>query len=422
MASFEQKTWHRGFQGLTRRDRRPCQYSVYLPDPLVGRRFALDGDVAADVADAEAELVRFNTAASVLANTEALARLLLRAESVASSKIEGLEVGGRRLLRAAAAQSMGEDVRDITAKEVLANIDAMAQGIEAVESGSSITMEILLEVHRRLLAGSGMEDHGGLIREDQNWIGGSDYNPCSAVFVPPPPEEVPSLLQDLLDFCNEDSLPAIAQAAIAHAQFETIHPFADGNGRTGRALIQLVLRRRGITPRFVPPVSLVLATRVNEYLSGLTATRYDGPPDSDNAREGINQWVMIFAGATRRAVEDALLFEERVRDLQESWTGRVGNPRRDSTVHLIVDALPAAPILTIGTAAELTSRTYEATNRAISLLVEANVLVQTNVGRRNRAFEAPELIDMFTALERQLASPESDTRISPPNRHVPARR
>ena len=169
MAGFEQRTWESGFQGLTRRDRQPCQYSVYMPDLLVGRRIALDGDVAADVADAEGALIRFNGTAATLADTEALARLLLRAESVASSKIEGLQVGGRRLLRADAAQAMGVDPKDETAAEILANINAMAQGIGAVDEGSLLSLETLLEVHRRLLAGSRMEDHGGHIRAGQNW-------------------------------------------------------------------------------------------------------------------------------------------------------------------------------------------------------------------------------------------------------------
>ena len=285
----------RATPGLTRRDRRPCNYAVYIPDPLDGRRFALDGDVAADVADAEGALVRLNASAEALADTEALARLLLRAESVASSRIEGLDVGGRRLLRADAARQLGEDPRDVTAAEVLGNIDAMAWGVDSVGPGGPITIEVLLEAHRRLLAGSRLDEHGGRIRTVQNWIGGSDYNPCSAAFVPPPPEAVPGLLDDLLAFCNDDSLPALAQAAVAHAQFETVHPFVDGNGRAGRVLLHLVLRRRGVALRVLPPVSLVLATWSRDYVDGLTATRYVGAPDCAEAHEGINRWIALMA-------------------------------------------------------------------------------------------------------------------------------
>ena len=124
MAHLEGRRWVGQAAGLTRRDRLPCDYSVYLPDTLAGRRFVLDGDVA----DAEAALIRLETTAYTLAGTEALARLLLRAECVASSRIEGLEVGGRRLLRADAARQLGEDPRNVTATEVLGNIDAMVWG------------------------------------------------------------------------------------------------------------------------------------------------------------------------------------------------------------------------------------------------------------------------------------------------------
>ena len=422
MARLEERRWEGDAAGLTRRDRRPCTYAVYRPDRLAGRRFALDGDVAADVGDAEAALVKLDASAAALAGAEALARLLLRAESVGSSRIEGLEVGGRRLLRADAARRLGEASRDVTALEVLGNIDAMVWGVEAIGTGRSITVHTVLEAHRRLLAGTRLERHGGRLRTVQSWLGGSSYNPCSADFVPPPPEAVAGLLDDLLAFCNNDSLPAIAQAAIAHAQFETIHPFVDGNGRTGRVLIHLVLRRRGLGRRVLPPVSLVLATWSRDYVGGLTETRHVGPPDSAEAHAGANRWIALFAAACRRAVEDAARFETQVRALQASWIERAGHPRRDSAARRLIDALPAAPILTASTAATLIDRSFQASGQAIDRLVSAGVLAQVNVGRRNRTFEAPELIDAFTALERQLASPEGDTRVSEPARRVPRRR
>ena len=262
MSKVMKRRWQSdlGGSGLPRRDRVPCGYEAYVPDPLIGRKIVLDGDVAADVADAEAAIVRLNADARALVGTEALARILLRAEAVASSRIEGLEVGARRLLHAEVIRGLKEASSDVTATEVLGNIDAMVYGVDAVEPGGPITVDVLLEVHRRLLAGTRLEEYGGRFREEQNWIGGSSYNPCSAAFVPPPHEYVEELMADLCAFSSTDDLPAVAQAAIAHAQFETIHPFVDGNGRTGRALIHLILRRRGLAVRVLPPVSLVLAT------------------------------------------------------------------------------------------------------------------------------------------------------------------
>ena len=189
--------------------------------------------------------------------------------------------------------------------------------MDAVEPNGPITLDVLLEVHRRLLAGTRLEEHGGRVRTVQNWIVGSGHNPCSAAFVPPPPEDVPTLLDDLIAFCNDDGLPALAQAAVAHAQFETIHPFVDGNGRAGRALIHLVLRRRGIATRFLPPVSLVLSTWADDYVAGLTSTRYAGGTGSEAAHIGINRWVALFASACGWAVADAGWFQERVRQLRK---------------------------------------------------------------------------------------------------------
>jgi Fic family protein len=407
--------------GLPRRDRASCEYGAYLPDPLVGRAVRLDGDVAADVADAEAAIARFDAKATALADTEALARLLLRAESVASSRIEGLEVGGRRLLRAEAAQLLGDEANDVTAVEVLGNIQAMSWALSTVGPGDDITPEVLLEAHRRLLAGSRLEELGGTIREEQNWIGGSSYNPCSATFVPPPPEYVPELLEDLCNFANSDSLSAVTQAALAHAQFETIHPFVDGNGRIGRALVHLILRRRGLAVRVLPPISLVLATWSRDYIDGLTATRYRGSPASKVAQDGLDRWVGLFATACRRAVSDAETFETEVSDLQTQWRVRLGTVRHGSAVDLLIHALPGVPIVTVNGAADVINRTFQATNEAISRLSDADILKQVNVGRRNRAFEASELVRRFAALERRLASPAGNTGSSEPSRRVPRR-
>jgi Fic family protein len=205
MAKVIRRRWHANFgAGITRRDRGPCEYEAYVPDALVGRRIVLDGEVAADVADAEAAIAALNQVSSIFVDAEALARLLLRAESVASSRIEGLEVGARRLLRAEFAQATGEPSRDVTAREVLGNIDAMTSAIDAVGTTGAIALDDLLTAHAHLLEGTRIAEYGGTLRREQNWIGGSSYNPCSAAFVPPPPELVPELLEDLIAFSNQD--------------------------------------------------------------------------------------------------------------------------------------------------------------------------------------------------------------------------
>ena len=407
--------------GLSRRDRQGCEYETYVPDLLMFRSLPLAGSTAAEVTDAEVAIVRLNQDASTLADSEAMARLLVRAEAVASSRIEGLEIGGRRLLEADLARGLGNGRPDVTATEVLNNIEAMHWAVETLSEREQIVVEDILAVHERLLTGTSLERYAGQLREGQNWIGGSSFNPCSAAFVPPPPERVPELMADLCEFCNQDMLPAVAQAAMAHAQFETIHPFVDGNGRTGRALIHMVLQRRGLATRLVPPISLVLATWSADYVDGLTRTRYRGDPDGQEAVDGTDAWISLFAGACNRAVSDAEEYEERVRALREEWRRRLGRVRKNSATELLLLALPGAPIVTVQSAAALVGRSVQAVNEAIPRLVDAGVLKQTTVGQRNRAFEAPELIESFTALERQLASPDAGTLTSPPTRRVPYR-
>jgi Fic family protein len=407
---------------MRRRDREGCDYEAYIPDPLVGRTFRLDGDVAADVADAELAVARFNASGRVLASSEALARLLLRAESVASSYLEGLVIGGRRLLRAEQARADGVRALDVTAEEVLGNIDAMTWAVDELSSAPELTVDALCEVHRRLLEHVPlMRRYAGVIRTEQNWIGGNGYNPCTASYVPPPPEHVEELLADLCAFANGDALPAVAQAAIVHSQFEAIHPFADGNGRAGRALIHVVLRRRGLAPRVLVPISLVLATRSRAYIAGLQAMCYRGSPDSAAAHEGLNEWVGTFAAACSRAVADATAFDQRVAGVQEAWREAVSPLRADSAAARLIEVLPGAPVVTAQSASELIGRSFRATNEALRQLEEAKVVKQVTVGRRNRAFEAPAIMEVFTGLERQMASPVGDTRVEGPGRAVPPR-
>ena len=177
----------------------------------------------------------------------------------------------------------------------------------------------------------------------------------------------------------------------------------------------MVLRRRGLGLRILLPVSHILATWSQDYIDGLNGTRYVGTPSSAEAHAGNNSWIALFASECNRSVEDAGNFEDRVRELQPDRRGRVGRIRRDSAVIL----LSAAPVLTTPT--ELVGRSFQATSLAMERLVEAGVLVQVSTGRRNRAFEAHELVDAFTAFERRLASPEGDTRTSTPARRVPGR-
>jgi Fic family protein len=422
MASHLRQRWDANFQGMSRRDRRGSDYNAYLADPLADWDLSIPADVAADIADAEAAVRVLNDAGTTHVSLEGLARFLLRAESVGSSKIEGLEAAARRLARAEAAIALGGDANDRVAVEVIGNIAAMESAVELATSADPFELDDLLSVHQTLMDNSPTPELGGVVREEQNWIGGSSFNPCSAAFVPPPHEYLPDLLADLLDYVNGDEHSPLVQAAIAHAQFETLHPFADGNGRTGRALIHVALRRRGLAPTFVPPISLVLATWSDDYVNGLMTFRHLSEPDSAERSTAAVEWLRMFATATSRACRDAEAYSDDIDEITATWRSKLGRVRANSSTDLLLGVLPGAPIVTAESASKLIGRSKARTTDAVNTLAEAGVLRQRNVGRqRYRVFEATEVLDLFTGLERALASPTGDTRSSRPVRLVPQR-
>jgi Fic family protein len=371
------------------RYRRACTYEAFVPEALRGIELELPGDVAGVVSEAEKAIADLNSSARP--ELAPLARLLLRTESIASSKVEGLQVGTRDLARAEASEATGRRI-GADATEILANIDAMQYAIEEAAGGSSLTTKDLVEIHRTLMKRAPNSGVTGRIRDRQNWIGGNDYNPCGATFVPPPPEEVGHLLEDLIAFANDDILPPLIQAAIAHAQFETIHPFEDGNGRTGRALIHVILRRRGLAPLFVPPISVVFARRKDAYLRGLTRFREDELPE----------WIESFAVSASRAASLASRYLDRVRGLQEEWRRQltVGSaPRADSAAWSLIAVLPAHPVITVPVGVAATGHSRPAVTNSIDLLVQAGVVIPLGESKRNRAWEAVGLLDLIEAME-----------------------
>lgn len=410
MASLLRSHWTARFEGMSRRDRQGCDYDAYLPDPLMGWNPAIPGDVAADIADAEAAVRRLNEAGTSHVSLEGLARFLLRAESVASSMIEGLAAGTRRLVSAEVALARGDHAGDQVAVEVLGNIAAMESAIELASRVERFELDDLLAIHRTLMERSATPQVGGEVRTEQNWIGGSSYNPCSASFVPPPPDHVDELLADLIAYMNGDDHSPLVQAAHTHAQFETIHPFADGNGRAGRALIHVVLRRRGLAPAFVPPISLVLATWSETYVAGLMGFRHLGEPDSAERSAAAAEWLRVFATATRRSCIDAERYADQIDTLTAGWRQRLGRVRANSSTDLLLKVLPGAPVVSVESASALTGRSKARTTEAVNALAEAGILRQRNVGRqRYRVFEANDVLDLFTGLERMLASATGDT-------------
>lgn len=393
LGRYIDRLWQLNPAGQGRRARRGGRYQAFIPDSIADRDFALDAGAGAALHRATKALERLQHVPSRVATLEAVAQNLLRSESVASSRIEDIQISHRRLARAARLTPEGRR-GDNRAREVLGNVDAMKEAIE-VGARSRIAVADLIEIHQLLLRHADDRRISGVVRSTQNWIGGNAFSPTGAAFVPPPPEDVPGLLEDLCRFMARDDLPPVIQAAIAHAQFETIHPFADGNGRTGRALIYAVLGRRGEVARYIPPVSPVLAAAPTAYIAGLTAYR----------EGGISEWCALFAEETARAAEEAERLAEEIESLEEEWLRRAGEPRQGSAARLLIGALPEQPVIDAAGAGRLIGRSHVAVNNALRRLEEAGIVRRLNERKWGRVWECDELLDLVEDFERIVTAP-----------------
>ncbi len=370
----------------------------------------LPQDVAAVVGEAERAVADLNVHGPQLTALEVLSRQLLRAEAVASSRIEGLELSHRRIARA----DFDPASADATAREVLGNLRAMEKAIAFAMKRRPFTVADLLHIHRTLFADvPEARRRAGKIRDRQNWIGKDGSTPYNADYIPPVCERVRPLLDDLVRVINErDDMSPIVQAAVVHAQFETIHPFADGNGRVGRSLIHMVLRRRGLAPTYVPPISLVLATNQKAYVGGLVTFR--GYDDA-----GVANWVALFAQATRTAANHSVGLADDLAKLEASWRERARVQRRRSTLDRLIQTLAATPVIDIPHAAKQLNVEYETARLTVERLIEAEVLVPVSARKRDRIFEAREVFELIDSFERRIATPAGAWR---PSRRAPAQR
>ena len=371
-----------------RRARASFAYQAWVPDPIAALNPPTTFEAARAVSAAERAVMQLNAETSV-AGLEAVGALLLRSEAVASSRIEGYDLSQRNLARALIDARAARG----TARTVAANVVAMEQAIAVGAASRPLGVEDLCAIHRTLMANEPVHVRAGELRREQNWIGGRLDSPLDARYVPPPPDDVPSLAEDLVAFANRTDLPGVAQAAIAHAQFETIHPFVDGNGRVGRCLIHAVLRRRGIAPRFVPPVSIVLAAHANAYVDGLVGFRAGR----------ISEWCASFAGACERAATLSIELSAAIAALQATWLARAGRPRRDSAASRIIAALPAQPITSAATVRAAIGASHQRSLDGLKALAEANVVRQISEGGYDRQYAADELFALIEEYEERIA-------------------
>lgn len=425
MAQWEPQFWQSSIEsGLSRRERRSGHYSTYLPDPLMGRHFPPSPELDAALHAAETA-IRTLSDPALQRNMAGISRFLLRSEAIASSQIEGITPNARNVALAELADEQGENLRGITdqARLVARNMTTVKASIATLAEREIVTTADLEKAHQSLI--DAPELHG--IRTRQNWIGGSSYHPLDADFVPPSPEHVRSLMDDLCSYLSGATHSPVLQAALIHAQFETIHPFADGNGRLGRALIHSVFTRRGLTPSSMLPISLILATFSRQYIDTLNAYRYDADPTSPEAMSAQTQWVTFFCHAIERACEQSLQIHHDIEELLDEYreliatyrhTHNMRALRSDSAAFMILNALPSAPVLTARSAAQIFSLSKVSAGRALTELADAGVLSASQTSSEQTVYSARALLDLVTVTERRLASTRFDTRVSAPNRPV----
>ena len=363
-------------------------YRAFLPKPLPpdpGLR--LDAELQALLSHADQALGRLDGAVQILPNPDLFVLMFVRREAVLSSQIEGTQSSLRDLLRAEA--NIHDPDRPADVAEVVNYVSALNHGVRALSSGR-LSIPLMLALHRRLLSGlRGSDLFPGEFRTDIVWIGSPGASLNDATFVPPPPEAVPGCMEALERFVlGRDSLPALVKAGLVHAQFETIHPFFDGNGRVGRQLIALSLCEAGILQKPVLYLSHYLKARRTEYYQRLQAVRDAG---------AWEDWLkFLIAGVASVAIESTdtaraiVALREEVREDLLATLGRgAANALR------LHERLFETPIVGVKQVGELLDLGFSAANRLIDRMVERGVLVEVTGHARNRRFAYHRYIELF---------------------------
>jgi Fic family protein len=377
--SYEQVQW--GSLGdnpmASRAEQRQHQgpYQAAIPSRIAGCDVGLSGELMAVVEDASTEIARFD--AVMGGEIAPFSAILLRSESAASSRIENLTASARAIAEA----ELGSSSRR-NATEIVSNTRTMDA---ALTLAGDIDADSLLAMHEALMRETDPEN-AGRWRTEQVWIGGSSIGPHLAAFVPPHHSRVAAAIKDLVEFIARDDVPVLVHAALAHAQFETIHPFTDGNGRTGRALVQAMLRGGQLTRNVTVPVSAGLLVDTEAYFAALTVYR-DGDPSAI-----VNQ----FATAAFRAVANGRELVEELRRVRSAWA-QVISARRDSAIWRVCDLLLRRPVVNAKLVAQELGIAVGNVHRYIDPLLEAGIVVASRDVKRNQAWRAPKVLSALDA-------------------------
>ena len=356
-------------------------YIAFYPEP-VPRRVQLPSDVMVLLDEATGAVHRLGGVGRLIPNPHLLIGPHLRLEAVLSSRIEGTKTDVSQLLRYEAGQTPPPDEAD-DAREVRNYVVAMEHGLQRVRAGFPVSVRLLREMHELLLSGvRGQHRRPGELRTSPVWIGGNAL--ADAVFVPPPPQEMGVALSDLERFLHERDLPLLVQLALAHYQFEVIHPFLDGNGRIGRLLIPLMLVLRGALPEPLLYLSAYFEQHRSEYYDHLLLT---------SQRGDLMPWLGFFLYGVRRQARDAEERTVRLVELQHKMRSELLEEGRPNSVVRLAEHLFSTPIVTAARAESLLGVTRPTAHSAIDALVERGDLHEVTGRERGRIYEAPRIFD-----------------------------
>lgn len=384
--SSEERVWS-GSRSGPREDRMFNRVVVSLPPFVSELHYRPSASTVSQLEAATRDILELDVTAG--ARLQSLGQFLMRTDSVSSSKIEFIDAGADDLARALVGMKSNS-----SATSMVAATAALHDLISKSGSSGEITLKAILEAHQILMTDDPFDGaSAGKLRAVQNWIGGSDHSPRGAIRVPPPPELVGDYMVDLLRFANRTDMSAVAQSAIVHAQFESIHPFTDGNERIGRALINAVLRRRGLTTVTVTPVATAIVadrdgyfTLVNDYRDGI-----------------LTPFVESVAVSAQIASQAALVSVAELSALPAFWISKT-KARTGSGSAAILSVLLDHPVLSADDALRLTGGSESSIYAGLNRLVKDEVLHEVTARKRNQVWAATDVLDEMTRLSERIAA------------------
>ncbi|MDE0059895.1 MAG: Fic family protein [Defluviicoccus sp.] len=359
-------------------------YTAFVPAPLPPP-LTWDGELVAALSNADRAIGRLAGEGWRFPNPEIFIIPFLRREAVLSSRIEGTRTTLEELLAAQAGVPVGQGSEDL--EEVANYVEALEYGLERLDT-LPLSLRLIREIHERLMRGvRGDTATPGEFRRSQNWIGPPGCTLNDASYVPPPADELMGCLDALERFLHDDSLPPLVHAGLAHAQFEAIHPFLDGNGRIGRLLITLLLVEREILPSPLLYLSAYFEASREDYYAHLLAVTQEG---------AWERWLAYFLRGVQTQAADAINRMEEIDGLFEEWQqalAGIQSGRPAEVLRLFI----GNPFWTTAGIAEELGVAYTTARRAIERLEEAGIVSQTGMSKRNRLYCARQMLDILQA-------------------------